>query len=156
MQRVEALKKALGVVRDLQEPLLQLPLYDRRPAAVANAPFGLLVREHREARRTPVDSRLLAQGETALEKLQKEPLVPAVELRLAGRDFLRPVVENSPRQELLFHGRDVRERGRARMDAFLNRIVLGRQPEGIPPHGAKDFLSALLQRAVQRVREEVR
>ena len=93
---VEAGEEALGVLRDLQEPLLQLALLDGALAALAGAAFGLLVRQDRQAGGAPVDGPLLPVGEPLLHHPQEEPLVPPVVLRLARRDFLRPVVEDAP------------------------------------------------------------
>ena len=153
---VEAGEEALGVVRDLQEPLLELALLHGALAALAGAPLGLLVREDRLAGGAPVHGPLLPVGEPLLEHPEEEPLVPAVVLRLARRDFLRPVVEDAPRRELLLHRRDVRERRLARRDAPLDREVLGGEPEGVPAHRAEDRSRPSAEVAVERVRQEVR
>ena len=152
---VEAGEEAVGVLRDLQEPLLQLALLDGALAALARPALGLLVREDRLAGGAPVDRPLLPVGEPLLEHPEEEPLVPAVVLRLAGRDFLRPVVEDAPPGELLLHRGDVRERRLARRNAALDREVLRGEAEGVPPHRAEDLLALLPEVPVQRVRQEV-
>jgi hypothetical protein len=132
LQAVEAGQEALGVVGDPEEPLLELALDDGALAAFARPAFGLLVREDREAGGAPVDGPLLPVGEPLLDHLQEEPLVPPVVLRLARRDFLRPVVEDSPAGELFLHRRDVREGRLAGRDAALDGEVLG-GVERVPP-----------------------
>ena len=94
LQLVQVAQQFVGVVGDAQEPLLQLALLHDRvfvpPAASARQ--HLLVGQHGGALRAPVHLALLAIGQAALVELQEEPLVPAVVLRQAGGDFLRPVV----------------------------------------------------------------
>ena len=89
VDRVEVVEQPLGVVGDPEEPLLELPDLDEVPAALAAAVDHLLVGEHRLVVRAPLDRRLLAVRETALEQLQEDPLGPAVVLglvRASSRD----------------------------------------------------------------------
>ena len=58
--------------------------------------IDLLVGEHGLVDRIPVDERVLAVGDAFLEHLQEQPLVPAVVLGLAGRQFARPVEGEAP------------------------------------------------------------
>ena len=58
----------------------------------AAAVHHLLVSQNRATLRAPVDQGLLAVSQTTFEHLQKEPLVPAIILRLAGGDFAVPVI----------------------------------------------------------------
>ena len=101
-------EQLVGVIGDLEEPLLERALLDRRvfmpPAAAVH---HLLVGQHGGALRTPVDQRLLAIGQAALEHLQEEPLVPAIVFGLAGGDFAIPVVGEREAAVRLLHGRDV-------------------------------------------------
>ena len=61
----QCVEQLIGVGRDAEEPLLQVPLDHEVPRALA-APVRehLLVREHRLAARAPVDRRVGAVGET--------------------------------------------------------------------------------------------
>ena len=98
----------------------------------------LLVGQHGLVLRAPVDRRLLAVGEPALEQLQEDPLRPAVVARLVGAELARPVDRDAPRAELALEGGD-RLRGRlARVLAGLDRVVLGRQAERVVAHRVQD------------------
>ena len=79
---VEVVEQPVGVVGDPEEPLLELAHLDLVPAALAAAVDHLLVGEHGLVVRAPLDRRLLAVREAALEQLQEDPLRPAVVARL--------------------------------------------------------------------------
>ena len=92
-QRVEAGEQLVGVVGDLQKPLLELALLHRSVFMPPAAAFDhLLVGQHGLALGAPVEEAFFAVGQAALEHLQEEPLVQAVVLRLAGGSFARPIV----------------------------------------------------------------
>ncbi len=118
---------------DAEEPLLHVPLLDRVAAAPAVAALGLLVREHGEAGRAPVDRGLRAIGDPLLEHAQEEPLVPAVVRGVAGRDLAAPRVAEAEPLQLPLHRGDVVARPFLGMHPALDRRVLGRQPERVPP-----------------------
>ena len=146
---VEALEveQLVGVVGDLEVPLRHEPALDQRARAVAAAVDDLLVGEHGLIDRVPVDHALLAVGEAALEHAQEHPLVPAVVLRVAGDDLLRPVEHRAHLLELPFHALDtlVRQRHRVDLLALARRAdgsVLGRQPEGVEAHGEEHVVAA--------------
>src|SRR5204863_135435 len=88
---------------------------------------GLLALEHGLIARTPVDRRLAAIRQTAFVELQEEPLIPAVVVRLTGRELFGPVVEDSPSIELFLLACDVRESPLARMHVVLDRRVFRRE-----------------------------
>ena len=131
-QRLEAGQELVGVLRDAEEPLLQLACDDHRAAAPAAAVNDLLVGQHRVVDRTPVDGRALAVGETALEHLQEDPLVELVVVRQAGRDLALPGVADAEALQLPLHVGDVVERRLLGVGAGLDRGVLRRQTEGVP------------------------
>jgi hypothetical protein len=152
----EVVEQAVGVVGDAEEPLLELARLDRRAAALAAAVDDLLVGEHGGVDRAPVDRGLGAVGEPALVQLEEDPLRPAVVARLVGRELARPVERHAPRVELAVEGRD-RLRGRlARVLAALDRVVLGRQAEGVvadgmehpPPDAALEMRDRIPHRVV--------
>ncbi len=76
-----------------------------------------------------------------LVKLQEQPLVPAVIFRQAGREFVIPVEHAAHFAQLLFHGLDIVQRAVLGVDAGLDRIVLGRQAEGVEAHRLEDFIA---------------
>ena len=145
-----------GVVGDLPEPLLQCALLDRRgfvtPAAAVD---HLFVREHGGALGAPVDQRLFAIRQAALEHLQEEPLVPLVVFRLAGGDLQIPVVGEAHAVHLALHLGDVRDRPIARMHAALDGRVLGGQAERVPAHGVQDVVAAHPHVARQRIADGI-
>src|SRR5919107_2317010 len=79
---VGEVQQLLGVVRDLEEPLRQVLLDDWRPAPLAAPVWAnhLLAGQRRVVLRAPVDGGLHPVGETLLEELEEEPLVPEVVL----------------------------------------------------------------------------
>ena len=95
-----------------------------RVAAPAGAVDHLLVGQHGLARRAPVDERVLLVGQTFFKELQKDPLVPAVILGIAGGDFALPVVGQPHALELglhvenIFLGPDFADERRARWRRF--------------------------------------
>ena len=127
----------------------------RRPAALAAPVDDLLVGEHGLVLRAPVDRRLGAVGQPALVELQEDPLGPAVVARLVGGQLARPVERDPPGVELALEGLD-RLRGRlARVLAAADRVVLGRQAEGVVAdrvqHAAPDAALEVRDRVADRV-----
>ena len=142
LEELEVVEQPLRVLGDPEEPLLELTELDERAAALAMPVDHLLVREHRLVLGTPVDGRLVAVGEPALEELQEDPLRPAVVAGLVGAELSRPVDRDAPAHELLAEGPD-RLLGRLpRRLAGLDRVVLGRQPEGVVAHRVHDPIAA--------------
>ena len=136
---VEVLQQPVGVVGDLEEPLLELLHDDRRAAALAAPVDHLLVRQHGLVLRAPLDRRALAVGEPALEQLQEDPLGPAVVARArACRTRGRQSIETP---------QDLNWRRNSSIDLFvetrrvlagLDRVVLGRQAERVVAHRVQD------------------
>ena len=91
----------------LEEPLLEVARLDLRAAALAAAVDDVLVRDDRLVVRAPVDRRRLAVGEAALEEPQEQPLRPAVEAGLVGRDLAVPVDRPAEPLHLLADDDDV-------------------------------------------------
>ncbi len=141
-EAVRRVEQFLRVMRDPQEPLLQVPGRDERAAAPAPALDDLLVGQHRLAAGAPVDRRAPPVGEAALVHLQEQPLVPLVVVHVAGCDFAVPRVADAQALQLPLHVRDVRARGRFRVDAALDRRVLGGKAERIPTEGVQDVEAA--------------
>ncbi len=132
---VEVVEQAVGVVGDAEEPLLELADLDEVAAALAAPVDDLLVGQDRLVVGAPLDGGLGAIGQAALEELEEDPLRPAVVARLVGPELARPVDRDPPLAELALEGGDRRVRGLARVLAGADRVVLGRQPEGVVAHG---------------------
>ena len=129
---LHVLEELVLVGGDTEEPLLHVALLDRALAAPAEPALGLLVREHGEAGRAPVDGRLGAVRDPALEHAKEEPLVPAVVRRVAGGDLAAPRVTEPEPPQLPLHPRDVLARPGLGMDAALDGRVLRGEPESVP------------------------
>ena len=84
-------------------------------------------------------------------ELEKEPLVPAIVIGQAGRDFAGPVVGEAKAVHLRLHFCDVAERPLARRSVVLDGGVLRRQAEGIPSHGMKHVVAIHPHEARQRI-----
>src|SRR5881394_2319556 len=91
IEQVEVGEQALGIVSDLEEPLLEPALFDRRAAALAAAVDDLLVSEHGGVLGAPLHRSLVTMGEAALEETQENPLGPAVVLGRMGAELTRPI-----------------------------------------------------------------
>jgi len=138
LQSSQVIQKAVAVGGDLEIPLFQLFLDDRRMAAPAAAVDDLLIGQGRLATGAPVDAGGLLVRQAAFQHLQKNPLVPAVIFRQAGRDFPLPVIGKSHAQEFLFHPIDAFERPCLWVRLVFDGGVLGRLAEGVESHGMQD------------------
>ena len=132
---LEVVEQAVGVGGDLEEPLLEVLLGDRRvgvpPAASVD---HLLVGQDGAALLAPPLRADGAVGESALEHQQEEPLRPAVVLGGGGIDFARPVVGASDQLQLSLEVSGVARNGLLGMQPLEQGVVLGRQAEGVPAH----------------------
>ena len=136
----------------LQVPLGQVALLDLRAAAPAMAVDALdLLPGEGPVVRAPVDRRGLAVGEAGLQELEEEPLVPAVVLGIGGDDLRLPVERRAHRPQLAAHVVDVRHRPVARVDAVLDRGVLGREAERIEADRQEHVLAVHPMEAGDRV-----
>ena len=134
LEQVHLVEQRVGVVGDLEEPLGQVLRLDLGAAALAVAVDHLLVREHGLVDRAPLDRRLLAVGEAALEEAEEEPLRPAVVLGLVRRELAVPVDRPAHAVHLPADRGDVALGDDARMPALADRGVLGGQAERVVAH----------------------
>ncbi len=134
LEQRHLVEQHVGVVGDLEEPLRQVARLDLGAAALAAAVDHLLVGEHGLILRAPVDGRFLAVGEATLVEAEEQPLRPAVELGVGGRDLARPVDRPAHLLHLRPDRGDVALGGDARMGALADRGVLGGQAEGVVAH----------------------
>ena len=139
VERVERVEQFLRVAGDLDPPLAEVPRLHRRVAALAATLLHLLVGEHGEARRTPVDGSLAPFDQSGVEEPDEQPLGPAVVRGLGGVDLVAPVEHRSDALELILP--EVGDRAAhddGGMLADLHRVVLGVDAEGIEPHRLED------------------
>ena len=155
-QLFQIAQQLVRVLRDPQKPLLQFALLDRSVLMPpAHPAHHLLVRQHGSALRTPVHLALLAIRQSRFVELQKEPLIPAVVIRQAGRNLARPVIGEPKALHLHLHGRNIRQRPLLRRSVVLDRRILRRQSERIPPHGMKHVVAVHPHVASQRVADRI-
>ena len=131
-------QQLLGVVRDLEEPLLHLLLGDLGLAAPTAFGHDLLVGQDGPALGAPVDPALLADSQPLLEHFQENPLVPLVVVGEAGVDLPRPVVGDPQPLELGLHVGDIVQGPGPGMDAALDGGVLGRHAQRVPADRVED------------------
>ena len=135
----DVVEQPVGVVGDLEEPLLEVPLLDQGAAALAMAVDHLLVGEDGLVDRAPLDGSLRPVGEAALEHAQEDPLRPPVVRRVAGGELARPVDRHAPAPQVAPERVDRGPGGVARMLSGLDRVVLGRQAERVVAHRVDDL-----------------
>ena len=156
VQLAQIVQQFLRVIRDAQEPLLQIALLHRLlfvpPAAAVH---HLLIGQHRRALRAPVHLALLAIRQPALVHLQKEPLIPAVVIRQTGRDLVAPVVAQPNPIHLPLHRGNVAQRPLPRRRVVFERGVFRRQSECVPPHRVQHVVALHPHVARQRVANRV-
>ena len=134
VERVQAVEQLLRHRRDLEEPLRQVALLDRRVGAPAAPVDHLLVGEHGHVDRVPVDLGGLALDQAGAPEVEEHFLLVLVVARIAGGDLAAPVQRQAHGLELGLHGRDVGVGPVARIDLVVARRVFGRQAEGVPSH----------------------
>ena len=142
VQPVQIVHQAVGVGGDPEHPLA-LDLVDHlAAAALAAAVDHLFVGQHHLAAGAPVDVHLFFIGKAVLVQLQKDPLGPAVVLRVGGVDLPVPVKGQAQRLELAFEAGHVVFGDDLRVDVVLHGEVLGGQAKGVPPHGVEHVVAA--------------
>src|ERR671918_1083084 len=94
-------------------------------------------------------------GEAALKELHEDPLRPAVVGGLVGAELASPVDRDPPALELLAEGRD-RGLGRGTwVLPGLDRVVLGREAEGVVAHRVDDVEAAPAPEVGDRVTDRI-
>ena len=155
LERVEVGQQPVGVIGDLEEPLLEVALDHLGPAALAAAVDHLLVGQHGGVLGAPLDRRLGPVGEAALVELHEDPLGPAVVIGFAGGELARPVDRDTPLLELPPEGLD-RALGRdPRRLAGFDRVVLRREAEGVVAHRVHDLEAVAAAEVGDRVADRV-
>ena len=142
LEGVDVVEELLGVVGDLEEPLLQVaPLHQvARPVAGA-VRVDLLVGQDRRAPGAPVDRRLGAVGQTGLEELEEDGLGPLHVARVVAEDLTAPVVDGAEAAHRVLELGHARVGEEARVAAGLDGGVLRRQTEGVEAEGGEDRLA---------------
>ncbi len=152
---LHVVQQAVGIVGDLEVPLVELALGDFRLATLALAVDDLLVGEHRLVLGAPVDEGVLAVGKPTFEEAQEQPLGPAVVLLVRGVEPPGPVEAEAVALERRHLGLDVGVRPFRRMRVVLDGSVLGWQAEGVPSDRVQDVVALEAQIARQHITHRV-
>src|SRR6059036_1702395 len=97
--------------------------------ALAETVNHLLVRHDAHVLRTPIDRRLLPEGDPRLEELQEDPLRPLVIAGVGGRELVTPVEHAAEAPQLAAERLDVLGNELRRMRADRKRVILGMNAE---------------------------
>ena len=141
LEQLHVVDQAVRVVRDLEEPLGQVPHLGHGAAAPADPRRDLLVGQHRLVDRTPVDRRRLSVGQSPLQQLEEDPLVPAVVAGVGADDLTVPVVGEAEARLGAAHLLDVGEGPFLGMHPPLDGSVLCGEAEGVVAHGVEDVVA---------------
>ncbi len=155
VERVQILQKPLRVRRDPQHPLPHRTAHHRMVPALGASVDDFLVRQDRPQRRTPVHRNLRHVRQPLLVELLENPLRPLVVLRVRRVDLAVPVVRKAQRADLFAEAVDVLLRRDRRVRPRLDRVLLGRQAERVPPHRMQHVEALHPLVAAQDVRRRV-
>jgi hypothetical protein len=156
VQRLQVVEQLVGVVGDLEEPLLEVAFLDHVARALTRAVAQhLLVGQHGLAPGAPVDRCLLAVRQPRLQEAQEDPLGPADVLRVVAAHLPPPVVDGTEALDGLLQLGDAGVGERPGVDAGLDGRVLRRQPEGVEPHRTEDGIAVHRPVADDQVPERV-
>ena len=139
---LHVVEQLLGVLGDLEVPLLKVALLGLGAAAPALTLGDLLVGQNSLAVRAPVDRVLLAVDQTLFPQLLKDPLTPAVVVGAAGLDHAIQIVGEAHalhRGERLVH---ILIRPGGSLRVVLDGGVLGGQAKGVKADGVQHVVAA--------------
>ncbi len=137
---VQIVQQPLRVLGDLEEPLIQRALRYFGRAALAAPVYDLLIRQHRLARRAPVDRCFASFGQADFVELQEDPLGPLVVLGLGDIDHPVPVVHETHPPELASEVLNVAWDELHRVYAQLQGEVLRVDAESVEADGLEDVV----------------
>ena len=132
---LQVVKELLCVRGDLDVPLLEIALFHLGIATPATALGHLFVSKYRLALGAPIDRVLLAIDQSALPKLLKNPLAPAIVIGAAGLDQAIHIIGKAHalhRGERLIHILIGPSRS---LGIVLDSGVLGGQAKGVKTDG---------------------
>ena len=155
VELLQVVEEFLRVLRDPEVVARNFALFNDRARTPAAAFDHLFVGENGLVDRVPVDDLGLAVGNALFEHAQKEPLVPAVVVGLAGGDFARPVEGEAERLHLSLHVGDVAVSPLRGGDLLRERRIFRGQTEGVPAHRGHDVVALHAVEAVHDVVEGV-
>ena len=140
-QELQVFEETVGVVRDLEEPLFQVLLDNRRVAAPAFAFDDLFVGQYGIAVFAPVDLGFFAVSQAAFVEQFKDPLRPFIVFFVARRNFPVPVVGKAEGFLLTRHVGDIAVCPFCRRDIVLDGCIFSRHAKSIITHRMKDVVA---------------
>ncbi len=153
VQPVQGVEHLLRVAGGPDEPLLEEAGLHGGAAALAVPAQHLLIGQHGEAGRAPVDRALAMLGEPGFEELEEDPLGPAIVGGAGGVDLVRPIDTEAELLELLLpEVLDVAGGQGGRVLTDLERVILGVDPEGVEAQRLEDVVPLLAPVAAVDVR----
>ena len=155
LQLLHIVEQAVGVVGDLEVPLVELAFGDLGLAALAAPVHHLLVREHGLVFRAPVDVGVFPVGQAALVEPQEEPLGPAVVLLVGGVQAPGPVEAETVALKGASLRLDVVVRPLGRVRVVADGRVLGGQAERVPADGMEHVVALQPQVARHHVAHRI-
>ena len=136
LEVVEALKELVGVVGDLEEPLLEVTLEHEVAGALAGAVgLDLLVGEDGVAARAPVHRGIAAVDEPGLQQAEEDRLGPSDVGRIVAAHLTTPIEDRAELADARAQLDDPLVGEDPRVRPGLDRRVLRRQAEGVEPEG---------------------
>ena len=138
---VQIVDQTVGILGDAQHPLALFLADDGRAAALAHAFDDFLVGKTDLAAGAPVDGHGSLVGHAVLEQLQEDPLRPLVVLRIGRVHDAVPVEAVAEHFQLTGKVLDILLRDDGRVDVVLDRVVLGRQAEGVKADREEDVVA---------------
>ena len=145
LQLLHVIQQLLGVIGDLEVPLVQRLLRHGSTATLTRTVHNLLVREHSLVLGAPVNHGVLTVRQALLVELLEQPLSPLVVLGVRGVQAAAPVSGNSVTLERLSLSLNVLVRPLLRVSVVLNSCVLSGQAEGVPANRVQNIVAALLE-----------
>ena len=138
---VQILQQAIRIIGNLQIPLGQALLCNRRVATLTAAVYDLLVRQYGLTAWTPVHRIVLLVCQSLVVELNENPLHPLVIFFLTGSNLSIPVVAEAQALQLTVHFRNVAVRPNCRVNIIFNGRVFCRQSKGVPSHRMQNIVS---------------
>ena len=140
-QIVEFAQQLVGIGGDAEEIHRDVALLDQGAGAPATSLDYLLVGQNGTVDRIPVHRRHLLVDQSPLEQSSEQPLLPAVVIWRAGRQFTAPIDRQSQALQLPTHVVDVGVGPAGRRHVVGQGGVFRRQSEGIPTHGLQHVVA---------------
>ena len=154
-QLVQIGQQLFGVGGNLHVIHGNFALLDERAGAPAAAIDDLLVGQHGLIDRVPIHRAIALVDQPLLEQAGKQPLLPAVVVRLAGCQLAIPVEREAQTVELPFHVIDIGIRPLRGRHVVLNGGIFRRHAKSVPAHRLQDVVAEHFVEAREHIADRV-